>query len=98
MAGHVMRKNTGRWSNALLKWYDGKTHGRNTITLHWEHDIEVWLKRKFPGDHRTWQQFALNAEECAKLLNRYAEDWPSNTFTEYKLKKHCDKDQSCIFT
>ena len=98
MAGHVLRKKDGRWSNALLTWYEGKTQGHSTTTLHWEHDIEVWLKRKFPDDHRTLQQFALNAEEWAKLRNQYAEDWPSNKFTDYKQRKQRDNDQSCIFT
>ena len=98
MAGHVVRKKDGRWSNALLMWYDCKTPGRNTTTLHWEHDIEVWLKHKLPDDHRTWQQLALNADEWAKLRSQYAEDWPSNTFTDYKPKKQCDKDQPCVFT
>ena len=52
MAGHVIRKKDGRWSNALLKWYEGKTPGHNITTLQWEHDIETWLKHKFLDDHR----------------------------------------------
>ena len=53
MAGHVIRNKDGRWSNAILKLYDGKTTGHNTTTLHWDHDIEAWLKYKFLDDHRT---------------------------------------------
>ena len=78
MAGHVMRKTDGRWSNALLKWDEGKMQGHNTTTLYWEHDIEVWIKRRFPDDHSTWQQLARNAEQWTKLRNEYAEDWPNN--------------------
>ena len=42
---------------------EGRAQGHNTTTLYWEHDIEVWIKQRFPDDHRTWQQFALNAEQ-----------------------------------
>ena len=98
MAGHVIRKKDGRWSNALLMWNEGKAQGHNTITLYWEHDIEVWIKRRFPDDHRTWQQFALNVEQWAKLRNQYAEDWPSNQFTRINHKQNHRKDQSNIIT
>ena len=88
MAGHVMRKIDGRWSNALLKWNEGKAQGHNTATLYWEHDIEVWIKRRFPDDHRTWQQFTINAEQWTKLRNEYAEDWPNNQGTDIYHKNN----------
>ena len=88
MAGHVMRKKDGRWSNALLKWNEGKAQGHNTTTLYWEHDIEVWIKQRFPDDHRTWQQFTINAEQWTKLRNEYAEDWPNNQRTDIYHKKN----------
>ena len=78
MAGHVMRKTDGRWSNALLNWNEGKTQGHNTTTLYWEHDIEVWIKKIFPDDHSTWQQLAKNADQWTKWRDEYAEDWPSS--------------------
>ena len=49
--------------------------------MYWEHDIEVWIKQRFLDDHRTWQQFALNAEQWTNLRNQYADDWPNNQFT-----------------
>ena len=98
MAGHVIRKKDGRWSNALLKWYEGKTLGHNTTTLHWEHDMEAWLKYKLFDDYRTWQQIAINADEWAKVRTQYAEDWPSNTFTSHKNKRQQYKSRICIFT
>ena len=96
MAGHVIRKKDGRWSNALLRWNDGKVQGHNTTTLYWEHDIEVWIKQRFPDDHRTWQQFALNVEQWTKLRNQYAEDWPNNQFTRINHKRNHKKDKSNI--
>ena len=96
MAGHVIRKKDGRWSNALLRWNEGKAQGHNTTTLYWEHDIEVWIKQRFPDDHRTWQQLALNVEQWTKLRNQYAEDWPNNQFTRINHKRKYKKDQSNI--
>ena len=63
MAGHVIRQTDGRWSNALLNWYDGKPVGKNTTNLYWEHDIEAWIKKRFPGDHSTWQQLAKDPDK-----------------------------------
>ena len=90
MAGHVMRKTDGRWSNALLNWNEGKTQGHNTNTLYWEHDIEVWIQKRFPADHSTWQQLAKHADQLTKWRNEYAEDWPSNQRmdTYHKLHKN----------
>ena len=45
MAGHVIRKTDGWWSNALINWYEGKPVGKNTTNQYWEHDIEAWMRQ-----------------------------------------------------
>ena len=77
MAGHVIRKTDGRWSNALINWYEGKPVGKNTTNQYWEHDIEAWIKKKFPGDHSTWQQLAKDPDKWTKWRDEYAADWPN---------------------
>ena len=59
---------------------------------------DITLKHKFPKDHRTWQQVAINADEWAKLRTQFAEDGPSNKFSGYKHKRQLSKNQTCIFT
>ena len=83
-----MRKTDGRWSNALLRWNEGKTQGHNTTTLYWEHDIEVWIKKIFPDDHSTWPQLAKNADQWTKWRNEYVEDWPSSQHSDTYHTSH----------
>ena len=77
MAGHVIRKTDGRWSNALINWYEGKLVCKNTTNQYWEHDIEAWIKKRFPGDHSTWQQLAKDPDKWTKWRDEYAADWPN---------------------
>ena len=79
MAGHVIRKTDGRWAKALINWYMGKPTGRNTTKQYWEHDIEAWIKQKFPLDHSTWQQMAGNSEQWTKWRDEYAAQWPGKS-------------------
>ena len=79
MAGHVIRKTDGRWSNALINWYVGKPAGRNTTNQYWEHDIEAWIKQKFPFDHSTWQQVAKDPDKLTKWRDEYVTDWPNKS-------------------
>ena len=65
------------WLNALINWYEGKPAGRNTTNQYWEHDIEAWIKQKFPNDHSTWQQLAKDFDKWTKWRDEYAADWPN---------------------
>ena len=67
------------WLNALINWYDGKPAGRNTTNQYWEHDIEAWIKQKFPNDHSTWQQLAKDLDKWTKWRDEYATDWPNKS-------------------
>ena len=79
MAGHVIRKTDGRWAKALINWYKGKPKGRNTTSHYWEHDIEAWMRQKFPLDHSTLQQLAKDLEKWTKWRYEYAAHWPSKS-------------------
>ena len=61
----------------MLNWYEGKPRGHNTTSQYLEHDIEAWIKKRFPGDHSTWQQLAKDPDNWTKWRDEYAADWPS---------------------
>ena len=82
IAGHVMRKQDGRWSKALIQCYEGKITNGNPPTIDCDHDIRNWFHNKFPQDHRTWQETAMNSNEWAVLGPLYAADWQTNGYTK----------------
>ena len=75
-----MRKSDGRWSKALITFDGGnsKTIGRPLID--WDHDIRNGFKGRYPEDHRTLQEVALNPTEWAGLRPIYAVDWQHNPY------------------
>ena len=80
IAGHVMRKKNGRWSKALIRWYDGTITRGNPPTIDWDHDIRNCFRRKYRDDHRTWQEIAMNQNGWAAPRPMHAADWQSNRY------------------
>ena len=68
LAGHVMRKQHGRLSNALIQWYEGKVTNGNPPTIDCDHELRNWFRNTFTEDHRMWLEIAMNPNEWAVLI------------------------------
>ena len=82
IAGHVMRKQDGRWSKALIQFEEGKNTTQGRPLINWDHDIRSWFHKRYSNDHRPWQDIAMNPNEWTALRLIYAAEWQNNRYTK----------------
>ena len=74
LAGHIARREDGRWSRALLDWMPGEKRDVGRPLKRWEQDIESLFQTCADAKPRDWRIAATCREEWASYEQEFCGD------------------------